>query len=798
VYDTRRLRRIIALLVIITICAGLAAVALTVQPGGQARVTRRGSTLSVQKGRVGWRTAFGGDTCFVPLQGTNLFFKEKIAVQTKTGDAFDVPVSFVYDSPATLPRDWPAGDWCKSLKAWVTTRLTQTLSGVNLDSLTERPREMADRLSKSLASDLDRSSIRATGVSVRIELPAGWQRTLPNPEIATLARSSHPVIFIGLDGGDWQLLDDYIAQGTMPNLARLVREGASGMLETEHPPLSPLLWTTMMTGVSPLEHQVLDFTRFNPVTGSKEPITSTERKAPAIWNMATMAGRRVAVFGLWATYPAEPVRGVMVSDRLFTFLFAETTSPPGTVYPPSRETWARAAVSQAEAAVDLTAMRRYLPWITQADYESLVRESDPYSKPPSALRRMLVETEVYRRLAVDLLSGGHVPDLTIIYIQGTDIVGHVFAPFAPPKQPKIDQRDYDRYHDVPARYFASIDRFLGDVIRIADAVHATIVIGSDHGFQWKQGRPENVSSFAVATAAKWHRAEGIYLVRGEGIAPSNGHSGRGGIRRICSTLLAAAGLPPAQGIAGPPLVPLAFSKGPAVDYRRHFEPFAPSAAVAANSAGAVEALAKLQALGYIGAGESTTRPSSAGTSTKTPGAYNNEGLVLKHEGRIPEAIASFERAMALDPKLSSAPWNLSDLLFERKENLARSDDLLIRAIANGLPEAPRYAIERAILYNKGGHLDRSSSLLERAVEAKPDDPDLRMFRGRYRVAKNECAAALEDFLAVQRMRPNDAIAWASAGLAEICLGHRAVAVAYIRRSLELDPNQPKLRQFLTQ
>jgi Flp pilus assembly protein TadD len=152
--------------------------------------------------------------------------------------------------------------------------------------------------------------------------------------------------------------------------------------------------------------------------------------------------------------------------------------------------------------------------------------------------------------------------------------------------------------------------------------------------------------------------------------------------------------------------------------------------------------------------------------------------------------------MIIDPKVSSAPWNLSDLLFERKENLQRSDALLIRAIANGLPEAPRYAIERGIYYQRSGHLDRSAKLLQDAVEARPDDSDLRMFRGRYRVAQNDCRGALEDFVTVQQMRPNDAVAWASAGLAEICLGNHAEADAYIRHSLELDPNQPKLRQFL--
>ena len=40
---------------------------------------------------------------------------------------------------------------------------------------------------------------------------------------------------------------------------KLVKEGASGTLPTIHPPLSPLIWTTMLTGVSPLEHRILDF-----------------------------------------------------------------------------------------------------------------------------------------------------------------------------------------------------------------------------------------------------------------------------------------------------------------------------------------------------------------------------------------------------------------------------------------------------------------------------------------------------------------------------------------------------------
>src|SRR5437763_14892097 len=98
------------------------------------------------------------------------------------------------------------------------------------------------------------------------------------PATDSTAASSRPVMFVGLDGADWQLLDDYMSRGVMPNLARLVHEGTSGIVETIDPPLSPIVWTTMMTGASPLEHRVLDFVQFNPQTHERKPIESSARR----------------------------------------------------------------------------------------------------------------------------------------------------------------------------------------------------------------------------------------------------------------------------------------------------------------------------------------------------------------------------------------------------------------------------------------------------------------------------------------------------------------------------------------
>ena len=101
----------------------------------------------------------------------------------------------------------------------------------------------------------------------------------------------------------------------MPNLARLEREGSGGVLVTEQPPLSPLLWTTMMTGRG--RRSSIGFSTSCASTrrrGRREPIASDERRVPAVWNIASEAGREVAIVGLWATFPAEEAKGLLVSN----------------------------------------------------------------------------------------------------------------------------------------------------------------------------------------------------------------------------------------------------------------------------------------------------------------------------------------------------------------------------------------------------------------------------------------------------------------------------------------------------
>jgi len=419
------------------------------------------------------------------------------------------------------------------------------------------------------------------------------RRLLPLILLALLscrAPEQKHIIFIGLDGADWQLLDGYMADGTMPNLARIVAAGEKRVLMTQHPPLSPLVWTTMMTGVSPLEHRILDFTRFNPATGEKELITSDERRVPAIWNMVPSAD----VVGMWATFPPEKINGTIVTDR------------------------------------DVA-----------GDYAT--------------------QTENVHRAALAAIHKDH-PALAVVYFQGTDVIGHLFA-----SKP-------EHASDV-RRYFARIDQILGEYAQ----EHAQLVIASDHGFAWNEAR--HVSSTAVATAAKWHRDEGILVVpRGAPACPR--------VDGITPMLLEMLGLPR--------------------DVSTYQRAWRQQRIAATSTAGSSEAVANLKALGYIGSSESSHAPASY-HGTRTAASYDNEALILRDLGRNDEAIKAFNMALQIDPHSASAMWNLSDLLHRQHIDIARADKLLDDAIAIN------------------------------------PDPHWLAMRGRYRMERHDCRGALTDF-----------------------------------------------------
>ena len=74
------------------------------------------------------------------------------------------------------------------------------------------------------------------------------------------------VIVLGLDGMDPKLIRALIDIGRAPNFKKLAEMGSFTKLGTTMPALSPVAWSSFITGVTPGSHGIADFITRDPET----------------------------------------------------------------------------------------------------------------------------------------------------------------------------------------------------------------------------------------------------------------------------------------------------------------------------------------------------------------------------------------------------------------------------------------------------------------------------------------------------------------------------------------------------
>ena len=67
------------------------------------------------------------------------------------------------------------------------------------------------------------------------------------------------MLVLGLDGATFDLIRPWAADGTLPNFARLLEEGAHGPLRSTVPPMTAPAWTSFATGTNPGKHGLYDW-----------------------------------------------------------------------------------------------------------------------------------------------------------------------------------------------------------------------------------------------------------------------------------------------------------------------------------------------------------------------------------------------------------------------------------------------------------------------------------------------------------------------------------------------------------
>lgn len=166
------------------------------------------------------------------------------------------------------------------------------------------------------------------------------------------------VIILGFDGLDPLLLEKYMAEGKLPHFSRLRKEGTYRRLQTTTPAISPVAWSSFMTGCEPSKHNIFDFLSRNPKNYLPDlssarigpprrfinlgkyrfPLSKPEirllRKSQPFWKVLGQQGIFSTVLRVPITFPPEKFAGHLLSGMCLpdlkgsqgTFLFF-TTNP---------------------------------------------------------------------------------------------------------------------------------------------------------------------------------------------------------------------------------------------------------------------------------------------------------------------------------------------------------------------------------------------------------------------------------------------------------------------------------------
>jgi predicted AlkP superfamily phosphohydrolase/phosphomutase len=262
------------------------------------------------------------------------------------------------------------------------------------------------------------------------------------------------VLVIGLDGVTFDLLGPWIEAGELPNLQRLIRQGASGKLRTTLPPISSSSWSSFLTGVNPGKHGLVDFVYPGADSYKVTMINATSRRTRSVWNWLNDAGYKVGLLGIPTTYPTEPVDGFMISGFLAPGPDSEWA------YPPELKQELRAELGEFRLSPD----ERYRS----------TRWLDRFLEDLTASVENRTQAALY-------LMREKPWDLFAVVYWDTDMVQHETWRLLDPNHPRHDAEEAAAQRERILAFHRKVDTDVGRLLSEVDS-DTLVVVMSDHGF----------------------------------------------------------------------------------------------------------------------------------------------------------------------------------------------------------------------------------------------------------------------------------------------------------------------------
>jgi len=124
------------------------------------------------------------------------------------------------------------------------------------------------------------------------------------------------VVVIGPDGTPLSLISSLIAEGELPNFARIFEEGSVRPMTSAMPAVSSVAWSCFMTGKNPGKHGIYGFLDRKPNSYDTYIPNSNVMRSETLWEILSRHGKRVVEMNVPVPYPPRRDNGILVAGFL--------------------------------------------------------------------------------------------------------------------------------------------------------------------------------------------------------------------------------------------------------------------------------------------------------------------------------------------------------------------------------------------------------------------------------------------------------------------------------------------------
>jgi predicted AlkP superfamily phosphohydrolase/phosphomutase len=279
------------------------------------------------------------------------------------------------------------------------------------------------------------------------------------------------VVVVGVNGMELDVIRPLLLKGEMPNLERVVNNGAYGKLRTVSAPNCPRVYSTIFTSTKPDEHGVTGF-----LVGGITANTNMLKEEP-IWSVLSRNDVTVGMANVPATFPVMPVNGYMISGMLTRGKNCED----GVLCAPKLS-----EVMGGDAVYPKTMQPELLKNVGDfyIDCERMPGSSDLKGHEKEVIDKWLTKVQMIRdeqTKLFDYLLTKHPTDFTMLGQSCEDRTGHWLYPIAPFNAGYNASINSVRTEAFPDQYIA-FDRVLGTILKHIDE-NTYVIIISDHGIK---------------------------------------------------------------------------------------------------------------------------------------------------------------------------------------------------------------------------------------------------------------------------------------------------------------------------